>query len=122
MKSYLYILLAMVTLLFVLPKSYVTVPALNSGKQTVQVKSCAKSKFALKRGCAKKCIKHQTHSEQQGKSAIIVDCGQQVYAVLASADNNTSYNNPLMRTFFMTGVRNHLSPDLATDPDPPRFS
>lgn len=123
MRNYLFVMLALVTLLFALPKSNLTVLTRNLSSQTVQFNAnkCAKSKFPLKRSCEKKCLKHQTHSEQQGKATIVFDCSQQAYAVLASANYEVLYNITLVRTFAKAGVRNHLSPDLAVEPDPPKY-
>jgi hypothetical protein len=93
-----------------------------SSEQSQLTKSCSKNKFALKRTCQKKCIKHQTHSEQQGTANLVTECGQQVYAVLSASDYNISYSKLVEQAHIVKLDRNHLHPDLATDPDPPQFS
>ncbi|MCJ8164358.1 hypothetical protein MKJ04_05840 [Pontibacter sp. E15-1] len=122
MKPYLLLFLSTLLLLFALPKNNSGLRGNGGNGQSELNSSCSKSKVALKRTCRKKCIKHQTHSEQQGAASFATDCGQQVYAVLSASDHNASYTIQVERTRFLKDVRIHLPPDLATDPDPPRFS
>ncbi|MHA6247210.1 hypothetical protein ACXYMU_04680 [Pontibacter sp. CAU 1760] len=122
MKPYLLLFLSTLLLLFALPKNNSSLRGMGANGQSEISSSCSKNKIALKRTCRKKCIKHQTHSEQQSAANIVIECGQQVYAVLSASEYNISYTNQVERTRFQTNTRSHLPPDLATDPDPPRFS
>jgi hypothetical protein len=76
----------------------------------------------IKRPCAKKCLKHQTHSEQKGAANVTIDCGQQLYAVVASRQSDTLFKSGTKQQLILSVQRTYLSPNLGTDPDPPRFS
>ncbi|PKV75156.1 hypothetical protein [Pontibacter ramchanderi] len=76
----------------------------------------------IKRPCAKKCLKHQTHSEQNKAANVTIDCGQQLYAVVNALQADATFIFGAKQQHFLTVQRKHLSPNLGTDPDPPRFS
>jgi hypothetical protein len=122
MKSYLLLFLSTMLVLFALPKSSVSVRSIGNNEQSKLIKSCSKSKFAIKRTCQKKCIKHQTHSEQQGASNIVSDCSQQAYGLLSVSAHNTLHNYQVRKTYVTANSFSYLSPDLASDTDPPQYS
>ncbi len=120
MRNYLLLFASFTLLLFALPKN----SSLRGFAQQVALnKSCAYSDNGVKKSCARKCIKHQTHNEQQKNAAgLAVDCSQQVYAVV-----NALYTAPLpsfraKHDFILPLIRKHLSPVLEHDPEPPRLS
>lgn len=121
MKSYLLLFLGTMLLLFALPKSSVSVRSIGNSEQSNLVKSCSKSKFAVKRTCQKKCIKHQTHSEQQGAANLAVECGQQVYGLLTTSEHNVLHYYTIRINYPIANSSNYLSPYLASDPDPPQY-
>lgn len=120
MKGYLLLFLSTTLLLFALPKGGLTHGVNQMEQGQVVKKSCAKK--AYKRPCARKCLKHQTHSEQREAGTVVNDCSQPFYAILGPPQTSSlfagddSYKTPL------SAPRRHLAPDLANEPDPPRFS
>lgn len=120
MKNYLLLFVSFTLLLFAIPKS----GSMRSFAQPAELtKSCSNSKGFGKKPCAKKCLKHQTHPDQQNNAAgISSDCSQQVYAVV-----NNLYSEPfpffnIKLNFILPNIRKHLSPVLEYDPEPPRLS
>ena len=74
----------------------------------------------MKRKCAKKCLKHQTHSEQQNGAA--TDCSQQYYAVITEHKPAEPFYSGVPQPATPPADKTHQTPSLEADPDPPRFS
>lgn len=120
MINYLLLFVSFTLLLFTMPKN----SNMRSLAQQQELnKSCANSQPSGKKRCAKKCLKHQTHSNQQENAAgIASDCSQQVYAVV-----NTLKSEPIISyrsepDFILPHLRKYLSPVLEYEPEPPRLS
>lgn len=120
MKNYLLLFVSLTLLLFTMPKSN----SLRSlAQQAALKKDCQYNKHFGKKPCAKKCLKHQTHSNQGNNSTgIATDCSQQVFAVV-----NTLHIEPIVsfaakHDFILPHIRKYLSPVLEYDPEPPRLS
>ncbi|MBC5994380.1 hypothetical protein [Pontibacter cellulosilyticus] len=120
MRTYLLLFLSILLLLFALPKN----SSLRSFAQQAELKkACSYSKRFVKKTCARKCLKHQTHSENQNNAANLgTDCNQQVYALVSALQAEPLIYLQAKRAFKTPLVRKHLSPDLEHDPEPPRFS
>jgi hypothetical protein len=75
-----------------------------------------------KRPCTKKCLKHQTHSEPQQAATVVVDCGQHFYAVVSDKElDKPALSIPDLK-LAIPASKEHSSPFLESEPDPPRFS
>ncbi|MFD2513280.1 hypothetical protein ACFSRY_05335 [Pontibacter locisalis] len=120
MRSYLLLFLSTLLLLFALPKN----SSLRSFAQQAELKkTCSSSKRFAKKPCARKCLKHQTHSENHNNAAnLVTDCSQQIYAIINSLQAKPIIYQPTKRALILPHIRKHLSPDLEHDPEPPRFS
>lgn len=121
MKNYLLLFLSSMILLFLLPKtgSYMQ---LGQAMGQSTVKSSCMNKQLVKRTCAKKCLKHQTHSKQQQDSNIGSDCSQHVVAIISLQANNSFC---LLRQLPETGIPAdsiYFSPDRTIDPEPPKLA
>lgn len=120
MRLYLLFFISFALLLFSTPKS----SGMRSfAQQRALGKPCAYSKPSAKKPCAKKCLKHQTHSNQQNNAAgIASDCSQQVYALVNDLQVDPIISFPAKDDFILPQLRKHLSPLLEYDPEPPRLS
>ncbi|MCP2044308.1 hypothetical protein [Pontibacter sp. HSC-36F09] len=76
----------------------------------------------LKRPCARKCLRHQTHSERNTPATVLVDCGPQLYAVVDAAQSDLLFHPATGKQSAAPSQLRYLSPHLGADPDPPRFS
>ncbi|MER2999156.1 hypothetical protein [Pontibacter populi] len=121
MKNSLLLFLSIMLLLFGIQKSSI-LPSVAEMKQVILAKSCSHTKQGFKKPCARKCIKHQSHSEPKGAATTVTDCGQQVYAVAPAGGQNSFYQPYLIRTTIVSDSRQLLSPFLETDHAPPRLS
>ncbi|WP_018477728.1 hypothetical protein [Pontibacter roseus] len=120
MKNYLLLFVSLTLLLFATPKN----DSLRSfAQQAALKKDCTYSKRFGKKPCAKKCLKHQTHSNQQNNATgIAADCSQQVYAVVNELHSELINLLSAKQDFTLPHIRKHLSPVLEYDPKPPRIS
>lgn len=120
MKNYLLLFLSLTLLLFAIPKN----GSIRSfAQQAALKKDCQYSKRFGNKPCTKKCLKHQTHSNQQSNAAgIASDCSQQVYAVVNEQPSDPLSPSSPQHDFMLPLVRKHLSPVLEYDPEPPRLS
>ncbi|TXK45838.1 hypothetical protein FVR03_11640 [Pontibacter qinzhouensis] len=120
MKYYLLLFACLTLLLFVIPKS----SGMRSSAQQPELKQgCKYGKRLGKKVCAKKCLKHQTHSKQQNNdTGIASDCSQQVYAVVNEQHSEPFISFTANRDFILPHIRKYLSPVLEYDPEPPRLS
>ena len=120
MKGYLLLFLSTMLLLFALPEGGFrhSVNLMEQGQ--VVKKSCAMK--AYKQPCARKCLKHQTHSEQRGAGTMLTDCSQPFYAILNTPQALPLFARADSHKTPLSTPRRHLAPDLANEPDPPRFS
>ncbi|WP_299986642.1 hypothetical protein [uncultured Pontibacter sp.] len=82
----------------------------------------ADSHKKLKRPCAKKCLKHQTHSEQKNAANVTIDCGQQLFALVHDTQSDLFSTSSVRQQFRLLSPPKLLAPSLGADPDPPRFS
>ncbi|MFD2247926.1 hypothetical protein [Pontibacter ruber] len=120
MKTYLLLLLSTLLLLFTLPKNGLVGSSLSASEQSMIRKSC-QNKRLVKRTCAKKCLKHQTHSDQQNAANLATDCSQQLFAVVTPLQPRLLFSLPAQPTLMLPSIRKHLSPDLVDYPKPPRL-
>ena len=120
MKRYFFLFLSILLMLFALPKQG-RVNSLSGMELAVLKKACS-AKRLVKRTCAKKCLRHQTHSQHQDTAGITTDCSTPAFAVLFTQEQEVPLSFPLMRAAMVTATKRYLSPHLETDPDPPRFS
>ncbi len=120
MKSHLLLFFSIMLLLLSLQKS--SKYNFADARQVVLVKSCSYAHPGIKKPCAKKCIRHQTHSQSKGAATVVVDCGQQLYAVVHTLEIATSYNSATAQTVKVSNAPQHLSPYLETEHAPPRLS
>lgn len=120
MKIYLLLFLSFTLLLFAMPKNSI----LRSFAQQRELdKSCAYSKPPGKKLCARKCLKHQTHSNQQNNAAgIAADCSQQVYAIVNALQVEPVNSFTVNPKYILAHIRKHLSPILEYEPQPPQTS
>ncbi|WP_276499445.1 hypothetical protein [Pontibacter litorisediminis] len=120
MKNYLLLFVSLTLLLFTLPKD----SSMRSVAQQVALKKdCQYSKRFGKKPCAKKCLKHQIHPNQQNSAAgIATDCVQQVYAVVNELYSERFIPLSTKQSFTLPYTRKHLAPVLEYDPEPPRHS
>jgi hypothetical protein len=121
MKTYLLLFFSTLLLLFSIQKSS-SLPGFADFKQNFVSKSCAYSKQGLKKPCAKKCLKHQTHSESKGAANMVTDCTQQVYAVVSAQQLPSFYTLAIVQATIVTDSNQLLSPYLETEHAPPRLS
>ena len=120
MKAYLLLFLSSLFLLFTLPKNTNLHGVLQ---QHALRQSCSSGKSIGKKNCARKCLKHQTHTERKGSPAgITPDCNQQTYAILHVLQPVSTLIFPVNQGAVGAYIRSHLSPDLERDPEPPRLS
>ncbi len=120
MNHYLLVLLS--TLLFLFTLAQPQKPANGFACTLKSELKTADDHKKLKRPCAKKCLKHQTHSEQKDAANIPIDCGQQLHAIVDDRQSNTLFNSSARQQFLASAHLKHLAPNLGADPDPPRFS
>ncbi|WP_299762624.1 hypothetical protein [uncultured Pontibacter sp.] len=120
MKNYLLLFVSLTLLLFTIPKN----DSLRSfAQQAALKKDCKYSKHFGKKPCAKKCLKHQTHSNQENNTAgIVIDCSQQVYAIVNELPSELFISFVSPYKFILPHIRKHLAPVLEQDPEPPRLS
>ncbi|MFD2516136.1 hypothetical protein ACFSRY_19855 [Pontibacter locisalis] len=120
MKYYLLLFVSLMLLLFTMPKS----SSMRSfAQQAALKKGCKYSKHLGEQSCEKKCLKHQTHSNQQNNTAGVAwDCSQQVYAIVNElpSEHFISFVSPYK--FILPHIRKHFAPVLEYDPEPPRLS
>lgn len=121
MKSYLLLFFSILLLLFTLPKPDRNVSRFAGTEQAVLKKSC-NSKRLARRTCAKKCLKHQTHSEQQNATNFATDCSQHLYAVVAAEQPVTGITPVTLQSVIRFAQKKHLPPNLESEPDPPRVA
>ncbi|PVY42238.1 hypothetical protein [Pontibacter virosus] len=120
MKHTLLLLLSTMLLLFTLAQPNKSVNGFACALKSELKAADAHKK--LKRPCAKKCLKHQTHSERKNAANVTIDCGQQLYAVVADAQSDLFSTSSAGQQFRSVVKLNYLSPNLGADPDPPQFS
>ena len=121
MKSYLLLFFSILLLLFTLPRPDRNVSRFAGTEQAVLKKSC-NSKRLARRTCAKKCLKHQTHSEQQNAASFATDCSQQLYAVVAAEQPDAGIALVALEPVIRFAQKKHPSPILESEPDPPRVA
>jgi hypothetical protein len=121
MKSYLLLFFSILLLLFTLPNPDRNMSRFVVTEQAVLKKTC-NSKRLAKRTCAKKCLKHQTHSEQQNAANFATDCSQHLYAVVAAEQFEVSFAPFAFQPAARLTLKKHLSPHLESEPDPPRLA
>ncbi|MDX5420551.1 MAG: hypothetical protein LPK07_14300 [Hymenobacteraceae bacterium] len=120
MKHYSLLFLSTLLFLFTLAQPGKQVNGLACAKKS-ELKAAAVYK-KHKRPCAKKCLRHRTHSEQKNDANVTVDCGHQLYAVVSDTQPETPFKSGVGRQLMASAQRKHHAPDLGSDPDPPRFS
>ena len=116
MKSYLLLFLCAMLLLFALPRNGANMhsfPALEKLKQT-----CSSSRH-IKHTCPRKCLAPHTDNKQQANN-ILIDCGQQLYAVMTYQKSTLYFAFAKLNTDVLPVSKKYLSPDLKADPDPPK--
>ena len=123
MSKYLFLLLSVALMLFALPKNRIAVSEISQLAKIEAGSACSKQKFALKRTCKKKCLKHQTHSEQSGKESFQTNCNVQVLGVL-EGQSAQSILHPASNITTPIGYlsKRYSPPTLELEPSPPRFS
>lgn len=122
MQGYLLLFVSIVFLLFGIQRSS-SLYGLADGKQGILTSSCSYSKTGLKKPCAKKCLKHQTHSIPKGAANVATDCNQQLYAVVTVPDSNKLHSFDVVRVTNVADIHQHLSsPYLEKEHAPPRIS
>jgi hypothetical protein len=121
MKTYLLLFFSIILLLFGIQKSG-SLPGVADLKQHIVSKSCNYSNKGIKKPCAKKCLKHQTHSESKSAANMVTDCGQQVYAIVSSQQLHAFYTIAIVQPAIVTNTNQHLSPYLETEHAPPRLA
>lgn len=121
MRGYLIFFFSIIFLLFTLPDRVNLGSGLPQLEQSVLKKACS-SKRQVKRTCAKKCLKHQTHSEKQNAGHQASDCSQQYYALVAPLQPYTLPALVFLKRVKVAEAAMYLSPNLKAEPDPPRFS
>ncbi|EJF11478.1 MULTISPECIES: hypothetical protein [Pontibacter] len=120
MKHTLLLLLSTILLLFTLAQPQKPVNGVACALKS-ELKA-ANLPTKLKRPCAKKCLKHQTHSEQKDSANVVIDCSQQLYAVVADKESDAYLKSAARQQLMATVQQIHPAPSLGADPDPPRFS
>jgi hypothetical protein len=120
MKNYLLLFVSFTLLLFAMPKR----DSLRSfAQQAALKKNCSYSNHSGKKHCAKKCLKHQTHSGDQNNAAgIASDCSQQVFAIVHDLQTESISSFTSQQDFILPHILKHHSPVLEYDPQPPRLS
>lgn len=120
MRIYLLFFVSFVLLLFAIPKN----SSMRSFAQQVELKkSCSYVKLFSKKPCARKCLKHQTHSHKQNNAAGVArDCHQQVYALANEHQEEAILLFPPRPDVILPHILKHPSPVLEYDPEPPRHS
>ncbi|MBD1396453.1 hypothetical protein H9Q13_04695 [Pontibacter sp. JH31] len=120
MKHYLLLFLSTLLFLFTLTQPSKSVSGLACAiKNELKV---ADNYQKRKSPCAKKCLKHQTHSEQKSAANVTIDCGQQLYAVIADIQSKTLFKSGAGQPLITSVQDKHQDPHLGADPDPPRLS
>ena len=122
MKHYLLLFLSTLLLLFTLSQTDGRVSGFACVKQHELRTADNADKRLVKRRCAKKCLKHQTHSEQQNGATAATDCSQQFYAIIAENKSADFFLSGIAQLATTSADRIHLTLSLEADPDPPRFS
>lgn len=120
MKHYLLLFLSTLLILFTLAQPQKPVKGFACAEKSV-LKAAVNSK-KIKRTCARKCLKHQTHSEQQNATNAPVDCSQQQYAVVADKYSTILFESAAMQQYMVPVQLKLPAPHLGADPDPPRIS
>jgi hypothetical protein len=122
MKPYLLLFFSTLLMLFTLSQPGTLGYSLSCVKQS-ELKAATKyAGHPVKRKCAKKCLKHQTHSSQQNAATVVVDCNQQFFAVVAESEPAFDFLPSSLEVATIPADKKHLSPSLEAEPDPPRFS
>lgn len=120
MKNHLLFFISLVLLLFTLLSPNRPVKRMSCAVN-MELKETDGNKTA-KRPCTKKCLKHQTHSEPQQAATVIVDCGQNFYAVVSDKEQDKpDFAVPATKLAILASME-HSSPFLESEPDPPRLS
>ena len=120
MKTYLLLFMSFTLLLFATPKN----SSMRCFTKQAKLKTeCAYNKRPDSKQCTKKCLKHQTHSDQQNnKSGVVTDCGQQAYAIVASLHTEPVISFRTSHDFILPHILKHRSPVIEYDPEPPQLS
>ncbi|WP_158607193.1 hypothetical protein [Pontibacter oryzae] len=121
MKNYLLLFMSTLLLLFVLPKNGSYAQRVLGMEQRSVKTSCA-TKRPVKPTCARKCLKHQTHSEQMPGANFASDCSQQVFAVISPQASYTMWHPLQLREIGTPASLTYLSPELKIDPEPPKLA
>ena len=120
MKNHLLFFISLVLLLFTLLSPNRPVKRMACAVN-MELKETDNNQTA-KRPCTKKCLKHQTHSEPQQAATVVVDCGQHFYAVVSDKEQDKpDFAIPDLK-LAIPASKEHASPFLESEPDPPRFS
>lgn len=119
MKGYLLLFLSTTLLLFSLPKGSMLYGTLPTEQGTIK-KKCAAG--VIKRPCARKCLRHQTHSEQREAGTVLTDCSQTFFAVLNAGQQPLQLPLASALVSTLNPVRKPLSPYLKIEPDPPKIA
>ena len=122
MKHYLLLFFSTLLLLFTLSQTDGRVSGFSCAGQHELRTADNADKRLVKRRCAKKCLKHQTHSEQQNGATAATDCSQQFYAVIAANGSAEFFSSGFSQPVSPSADSIHQTPSLEADPDPPRFS
>lgn len=122
MKGYLLLFFSTLLMLFTLSQPGTRVNSFSCMKQSQLKEAINSDKHLVKRKCAKKCLRHQTHSEQQNGVTVVVDCSQPFYAVVAETESMVGFTPASLEVGVIPADRKHLSPSLEAELDPPRFS
>ncbi|GAA4442716.1 hypothetical protein GCM10023188_42740 [Pontibacter saemangeumensis] len=122
MMRYLLLFISTLLMLFTLSQPGTRVNSFSCVKQTQLKEAIDSEKHLVRRKCAKKCLKHQTRSEQQNAGTVVVNCSQPFYAVVAETGPTFNFTPASLEVAAIPADRKHLSPSLEVEPDPPRFS
>lgn len=122
MMRYLLLFISTLLMLFTLSQPDTRVNSFSCVKQSQLKEAINSDKHLVRRKCAKKCLRHQTHSEQQNAATVVVDCSQPFYALVAETEPTFDFTPASLAVATIPADRKHLSPSLEAEPDPPRFS
>ncbi|WP_461490511.1 hypothetical protein [Pontibacter sp. HJ8] len=122
MKCHLLLLFSLLLLLLTLSQPGGRVNGMLCAKQRDLTETLTAGQRQVKRTCAKKCLKHQTHSEQQSGTNFAPECSHPVYAVLTEMVPAAILPAALLQQVHLPAGKKHLPPSLEAEPDPPRFS
>lgn len=122
MKHYLLLFFSTLLLLFTLSQTDGRVSGFACVKQHELRTADNGDKRLVKRKCAKKCLKHQTHSEKQNGATAATDCSQQFFAIIAENKSSGVFLTGIAQLATPSADSIHQTPSLKADPDPPRFS